>query len=310
MSKYKTSKKMQIKYKGELNIGNLKIPCYVTEDGQRLLSQRRMQVALGVADDDTSYQISGQRMVRFLGQKSLKPLFDKMIDTSLLEPVAVYDNKMKIVSYNAELLPELCNVILEGRREGVLKGSRQQLIAKQCEILLGGLAHIGIVALVDEATGYQDARTKDALAKILEQYLAKELQKWFKTFPDEFYKEMFRLRGLRYSPDSIKRPSYIGKLTNNIVYDRLAPGVRKELEKQNPKTTKGHRKNRHHQLLPPEFGHPKLREHLAALVALMKASSTWNGFMRLVERSLPKYGDFPLIEDAERRARQKDKAAL
>jgi hypothetical protein len=99
-------KRNQVKYKGILNIAGMEIPCYVTEDGKRLLSQRRMQVALGVADDDTAYQISGKRLVRFLEQKSLKPLFDKMLDRSKLEPVVVYDNNMRIVSYSAELLPE------------------------------------------------------------------------------------------------------------------------------------------------------------------------------------------------------------
>jgi len=304
------AKRTQIKYKGDLNIGGMQIPCYVTEDGQRLLSQRRMQVALGVADDNTSYQISGQRMVRFLEQKTLKPLFDKMLDRSTLEPIIVYDNKMKIVSYNAELLPELCNIILEGRREGVLKGSRQLLIAKKCEILLGGLAQIGIIALVDEATGYQYVRARRALEEILERFIAKELYKWVKTFPDEFYQQLFRLRGWRYSSSSIKRPSVVGKLTNNLVYERLAPGVLNELKQKNPLTQKGTRKYHHHRWLTRDYGHPRLREHLASVIALMKASAKWDDFKRMINRALPKYGDLPLIEDAERRAKERDKAAL
>ncbi len=281
------AKQTQIKYKGELDIGGMKIPCYVTGGGQRLLSQRRMQVALGVADDDTSYQISGQRMVRFLEQKSLKPLFDKMLNRSNLKPIIVYDNKMKIVSYNAELLPELCNMILEGRREGVVKGSRQLLIAKKCEILLGGFAQVGIIALVDEATGYQDARTKEALAKILEQYIAKELFKWVKTFPDEFYQQLFRLRGWQYSPSSIKRPALVGKLTNNLVYERLVPGVLDELRQLNPISQKGTRKYHHHRWLTRDFGHPRLREHLWAVVNLMRASANWSEFLRMINRALP-----------------------
>lgn len=301
------AKRKQIQYKGVLNIGGIEIPCYVTEDGQRLLAQRRMQVALGVADDDTSYQISGQRMVRFLEQKSLKPLFDKMLDRSTLEPVIVYDNKMKIVSYNAELLPELCNLILEGRREGIIKGSRQLLIAKKCEILLGGLAQTGILALVDEATGYQYARARDALEKILEQFIAKELFKWVKTFPDEFYQQLFRLRGWRYSPNSIKRPVIVGKLTNNLIYERIAPGVLDELKRLNPTTIKGTRKYHHHRWLTRNFGHPRLLEHLWAIINLMRASANWNEFQRLINRALPKYGDLPLIEYGERQAKEKTK---
>lgn len=37
--------------------------------------------------------------------------------------------------------------------------------------------------------GDQDLRARDALAKILEAFVAKEIRKWVKTFPVEFYKE-------------------------------------------------------------------------------------------------------------------------
>ena len=41
----------------------------------------------------------------------------------------------------------------------------QRHVAEQCRILLHGFANVGIIALVDEATGYQDARARDALAE-------------------------------------------------------------------------------------------------------------------------------------------------
>ncbi|WP_082081254.1 P63C domain-containing protein [Methylocucumis oryzae] len=101
--------------------------------------------------------------------------------------------------------------------------SQQNLIA---ETLIRGFARVGISALVDEATGYQKDREKDALAKILEAFVAKELQPWIKTFDHEFYENMFRLRGIPYPPkNSNYKPSYFGHLTNDIVYRRLAPGV-------------------------------------------------------------------------------------
>jgi hypothetical protein len=98
-------------------------------------------------------------------------------------------------------------------------------VARQCEILLRGLARVGIIALVDEATGYQRDRAKDALAKILEAFIAKELQAWVQTFPVDFYEQLFRLRSLDYPAYSVKRPQYFGVLTHDIMYKRLAPGV-------------------------------------------------------------------------------------
>src|SRR5207248_2037681 len=129
--------------------------------------------------------------------------------------------------YPAELLPKVCDVFLDAEETDALTGG-QKHIAVQAKILMRGLAHVGIVALVDEATGYQDERARDALAKILEAFIAKELRPWVRTFPTEFYKEMFRLRKIPYRED-VKRPQYIGVLTNDLVYSRLAPGVLDEL---------------------------------------------------------------------------------
>jgi len=47
-----------------------------------------------------------------------------------------------------------------------------------------GFARVGIIALVDEATGYQEVRNKLALQAILDAFLRKELAAWAKRFPD------------------------------------------------------------------------------------------------------------------------------
>ena len=97
------------------------------------------------------------------------------------------------------------------------------------------LAHVGIIALVDEATGYQDVRARNALNEILEQFIADELRRWTKLFPDEFYRQMFRLRGWEWKVQSIKqRPGVVGNYTNDLVYQRLAPGVLDELRRKDP----------------------------------------------------------------------------
>ena len=38
----------------------------------------------------------------------------------------------------------------------------------------------------------------------------------------------------------------------------------------------------------------------------MKASAKWDDFKRMINRALPKYDDLPLIDDAERRAKEKE----
>jgi hypothetical protein len=61
------------------------------------------------------------------------------------------------------------------RGQMVFCRKQQEHIAKQAEILVRGFAGVGIIALVDEATGYQQDRARDALSRILEAFIAKEL---------------------------------------------------------------------------------------------------------------------------------------
>jgi P63C domain-containing protein len=197
----------------------------------------------------------------------------------------------------ATVLADLCDVVLASRKAGKLQ-HQQAHIAEQCEILVRGFARLGIIALVDEATGYQADRARDALAKILEAFVAKELRKWMKTFPADFYQELFRLREIPYT-GSVKRPQYIGHLTNDLVYDRLAPGVRQELNRLIPRDDKGRLKNKLFQRLTEDVGHPKLREHLVSVTVLMRASENWQSFKRMIDRSLPRYGDTPYLPFTE-----------
>ena len=117
--------------------------------------------------------------------------------------------------------------------------------------------------------------------------IAAELQSWTRTFDYEFYEQIFRLKGWG-SPVGVKRPRVIGTYTNDFVYERIAPGVLDELRLVNPVMPQGWRKNRHHQWFTPEFGHPKLKEHLAAVVALMRAAPSWTAFRRSLDRAFPK----------------------
>ena len=151
-----------------------------------------------------------------------------------------------------------------------------------------GFARVGIIALVDEATGYQDARAKNALAQILEKFVAKELQPWVKTFPVEYYKELCRLYGVPFPPPSGNFPQFFGHITNNAVYSRLAPELLPELKKA---ASKQEKKARLHQYLTSDVGHPKLREHLSSIVTLLKLSDEKEKFLKLVDKIHPRYNE-------------------
>lgn len=287
---------------GTLKIGELEIPCYVTEFGERLLSGRGMQEALRLVDAEAppSGQKPGSRMDRFLGTKSLKPLIYKRHTPDHFAPVKCVYQGMPINGYRAEVLVDICDAMLEARDLKMLDTPRKQIIAKQCDILIRGFARVGIIALIDEATGYQRDRARDALAKILEAFVAKELQPYIKTFDAVFYEQMFRLRGLQYPPEKANyRPSYFGHLTNDIVYSRLAPGILKALKEE---AKKEGIKTHLHRHLTPGYGKLELIKHLSLVIAYMRDSSDWRGFIEKLNKYAPRFNEtIPLnLEEADR----------
>lgn len=273
-----------------LRIGDVEIPCYVLEDETRVLSQRGLISGLGMVKGSTR---SGDDQLTVLANG----LLEKSFITSEMADVIKNPIRFKpphggraAYGYPATVLADLCEGILSARAAGGLD-NRQANLAKQCEILVRGFARVGIIALVDEATGFQRDRAKDALAKILETFIAKELQPWVRTFPADFYQELFRLRGLSFPGESVKRPQYFGVLTNDIVYKRLAPGVLEELQRITPRNDDGRPKAKYFQSLTTNAGYPKLREHLGKVIAMMQLSSDYQDFKEKLERLLPKYTD-------------------
>jgi hypothetical protein len=277
-----------------LKIGSTEIPCYVLEDGRRVLQQTGLIGALNMSHGGT-YSKGGDRLAKFATQGRLKPFVSNDLIERTASPIRFRTTSGTLAyGYEATVLAEICEAMLAARSAGVLQ-KQQEHIAKQAEILVRGFARIGIIALVDEATGYQRDREKDALAKILEAWVAKELQAWVKTFPREFYENMFRLRGLEFSSDSVRRPQYFGHLTNDIVYKRLEAGVLKELKRVTPRNEDGRPTAKYTQSLTKNIGYPKLKEHLGAVVAYMKISKTWGGFMNLLNEHYPRKGDTPML---------------
>ncbi len=274
-----------------LKIGGKEIQCYVLDDETRVLTQASFLEALGRHRKANVRKKGGEeRLPAILQGKAINPFISQeLIEKSV--PVKFKTDRGATASgYRAETLPMVCEVYLKARDANALPAN-QKHVAIQAEILIRALAHVGIIALVDEATGYQEVRARRALEEILDKFISTELRKWAKTFPDEFYEEMFRLRGWQYVPWSVARPSVVGKYTNDLVYERLAPGVLEELKRITPKDNKGRHKHRLFQRLTEDIGHPRLREHLSAVIALMKASNKWDQFYRGLQRALPKYGE-------------------
>ena len=287
----------QAVYTGTLNIGDMSFPCSVLSDGTRILTQTDFMRGMGmyysgwVSKNRPAEDVAAD-VPQFLSFKSIKPYVEKHLG-ELQSVVVNYRTERGSLArgIKADIIPRICDIWLDAEEHGSL-GSRQKQIAAKAKLLMRALAHVGIIALVDEATGYQKDRASDALQRILEAFIAKELQPWVRTFPDDFYEELFRLRGLTFPRDTVKRPQYFGHITNDIVYKRLAPRVLQELKRTTPRAPEtGRHTHQLHRRLTPEIGHPKLREYMASVVTAMKLSSDYYDFKRKLDRLHPRYNE-------------------
>jgi len=272
---------------GEIIIAGRRIACAViqTPSGpKRLLTQNTFMEAVGRATKAKGGKGSETLAARndalppFLAAENLEPFVtDELREAT--KPVRFRSPRSggRAWGYDAKLLPMVCEVYLKARDAGKVLRS-QKHIATACDLLMRGLAHVGIIALVDEATGFQEQRAKDELTKILENYISAELMRWTKMFPDEFFRHIYRLQRWEYKPGSAKRTPYVGRLINKYIYEELPPGVLPELERLNPRTERGYRRHKHFQYLTADTGNPHLDRQITAVLTIMKISDTREQF--------------------------------
>jgi hypothetical protein len=278
-----------------LKIGEIEIAAYVLENETRVLSQRGLQTGIGMSAGGGS-TAGEQRLGVFFSSLVDKGLDLRELAARIRQPIKFVMPRGGVAfGYEATILADICDAVLAARSKKLLH-PQQAKIADQCEILVRGFARVGILALVDEITGFSLERDKANLARILEAFVAKEIQPYIKTFPSDYYEQLFRLYGLPYPPvgNSSWRPQFFGKITNEVVYARLAPNLIPQLKKL---ASKAERKAKMHQALTQDIGHPKLREHLSSIVAIQKLSTGPKEFLDNVNKVHPRYGQtLPLFD--------------
>jgi len=282
-----TEKILKATHEGTLKIGDKELAVAVLEDGTRVISRNAIFRAFGRTKRGRKKdEIRVLNMPSFIDANNLQPFIDADLRGGLI-PIEYRNLRGKLTAgFAANILPLICDVYLAARLDGKLTAAQLPL-AIVSEILVRSFSKIGIVALVDEASGYQYDRDRDDLNKLLSVYLSEERLKWARMFPDEFYRQIYRLKKWPY-PQGTGRTPYIGKLTNQYIYEKLPPGVLPKLRELNPKNPLTKRRPAtFHQHLSVDIGQPDLRDHLLQVIALLRASANWNIFKRLFERAFP-----------------------
>ena len=317
---------------GKIVLGGITIECVVLESNgrepsQRVLTQGTFLRAIGRQRSPKA----GTSIGRVLDRSSLPPFLSTAnlqdyITDEIRQRATPIEFRTKsggrAFGYDANLLADVCDVYLDAaeddERQKIKLTEAQRKTAAACRLLIRGFARLGIIALVDEATGYQEQRAKDELHRILEAYIAPELMPWTRMFPDEFFRDIYRLHGWAYKPGTAKRTPQVGHLINRYIYEQLPPQVLPELRRRNPVTARGYRKHKHFQFLTADTGNPHLDRQITTVMTLMRISNTKQEFEDLFARAFRKVTQerLPLIIDVEsvdqpteRKARRKKMAA-
>ena len=254
-------------FHGSVAFGAISVPCHVLNDGSRVIAQREVMKALSGQERPSG------TIARLIG---VSPISDYINPDEVVSKVIRYrlsgpGHQMEAFGYEATLLIEVCEAFLRARDDNVLSEA-QMRVAHRADVILRACAKIGIIALIDEATGYQEVRQRNALQLKLQAFIADDIQVWAKMFPDEFWLELARLEHTKYSPRS--RPLRWGKYVMAFVYDAIDKDVGKELRKKNPNPD--FRQN-HHQWMK-EFGRQRVRDHINQVLGVMKLCQDMDDF--------------------------------
>lgn len=277
----------QATHAGVMTIGARELPCFVLENGQRMLSTAGVTKAFGSGrKGHRSPQEDGSpQMPPFLSSANLKPYVSDLLSAPSFAPIVFrLPRGGHAIGYEATVLPDMCSAILDARKAGVLRPT-QDHIADAAESLLRAFAKVGIIALVDEATGYQYARARDELQRLLDAFVVEEMRPWAKLFPDTFFEQVYRLHGWKYEAGVTNGPRYVGKFINKFVYMMLPAPVLEHLREVKNPVINGRRRGRHHQFLTEEIGVPGVDRHIGSVTTLMKASGSKQQFVELFNRA-------------------------
>jgi P63C domain len=287
-------------HQGKMVVGDLELDCYVLADGRRLFHKRGMARALDMKSG------GGNVFLRAVKRKGLGSEIGNLLIEKIENPIVFKPLTQDLAhGYDADVLVDVCKAIIRSQEGDKLTSSQDGLVA-QARILLQAFAKVGVTALIDEATGYQQVRDPNALRILVQQYIEAEKREWEKQFPDDYYDELNRLYGSKRLTTTgsgaviQNRPQHFARFTRSHVYQPLENGaVLEELDRINPKIDKkGTRRARFHQHLTLGYGIEKLKRQVGEVMTLMKVSDTVGQFRRLFAKRFPQGGtQLDLLEE-------------
>ena len=247
---------------GPVRLGGVTIYGHVLDDGRRVFSARDLVAALSGAlgPKNAHFERSVAALQNVSGELNLGPRIEFSIPGS-----------PNGFGYPVEVFTAVCRAYVRADRAGTLH-HKQKPVADRAWAVLDALGDIGIIALVDEATGFQKQRAKTALQDALALLLRESAGPYQVLFSEEFFAEVARLYRITLRGKN-KRPRFFGWFIKHYFYEWLSPAMYAELCSRLPANDNGQR---------PGLMHPHLTDgareifgrHQDTVVALMRTSGT------------------------------------
>jgi hypothetical protein len=274
-----------------IRLGDIEIACYVLDDGRRVIPTNAMLSTLQMARGGSMVR-GMNRLELFASRERIKPYVSSDLMERIRNPIRFKVGGNVSYGFDSDTLIDIAEAVIQADNAGTLQ-TQQAAIAHQCRVITSSLTRLGLIALIDEATGYQTKRESDELQQILSAYLLPEHRPWMQTIPPEFTKEIYRVYGWKRTADN-RGPRYAGKLIRQLIYERLPKPVLPALDEMNPSNKKYQRKHRHHQFLTQEQGLDHFRTLVITVMTLLRVSKNKGEFKRHLEVYFDGQGELEL----------------
>jgi hypothetical protein len=242
-------------FRGELDLGGTMVGCYVLDDARRIISSRSSVMSLTGKDHGN--------LGKMMGAASLKPLLDGGLDLGKNVEFSIAGTQFTGRGITAETYLRICKTFASGFVSGALRTTAQRRVGLRCSAIVAGCAEVGLVALIDEATGFQAHRDEYELRERMSVHVRDTLRPWEKTFPDEFWTQLARLTGWTGSIHS--RPKWWGKIVMEVVYNAMDPEVAAYLRTTKPPPRHG---QNYYQWLTLDVGLRALHAHINQVIGI------------------------------------------
>jgi hypothetical protein len=284
-------------YQGDLVIGAQSIDCYVLDNQKRVIHKRGMAKALSLKST------GGNAFLKTMGRKSLgsnlpDSIWEKINNPLIFKPLSGDPGH----GYECTVLIDICVALSEAYRNGKLHPS-QAFLGLQAETIIRAAAKLGIVALVDEATGYIADKRKEEYRELFRDFIRDEFRQYKSEFPDQFFDMIYGLYSLPRIKGSKKHPQFFGRFIRRYIYEPLASSngaILEMLDEKNPVVyVNGGRRYKMFQFLSDVVGMNALRSHIWQVVGIGNSVKTRASFERAFLNAFPALDREPMLPDFE-----------